>query len=378
MRDKYIIEDFKHSTGVHCESSSLRDMFEYYNFPMTEAMAFGLDGTLGFGFFDGTLNFTGGDNTDFPLFVGGKQDTINPNSLACRLLGINLRKQSFTSSEKAWEEAKKLILQDIPLMLQVDLAYLDYMELKENIHFGGHFITLRGFDETKGIVYVGDTYFEGFQAISLEKLKRARSSEYGPSFLHPKNAQYSMLPRPDGKHPPLSAGVKLAIQKVVNHMLRPSMSNNGLQGLKNFAENILTWNEIFNKIITNPFNHKECLLAGLNFELIYGYIEEWGTGGALFRNLYKSFLKEIIETPIFTQGPKSWTKEEIQIIEKCIPIISDSAQKWTEFANILKKAAEDFKDDCLKKVDLSELSKKIKKIRIVEEELFNNLLEIKI
>ncbi len=378
MKDKYIIEDFKHSVGVHCESSSLRDMFEFYGFPMTEAMAFGLDGTLGFGFFDGISNFRGGDTTDLPLFVGGKQDSINPNSLACRLLGITLRKQSFTSSEKAWEEAKKLILQDIPLMLQVDLAYLDYMELKENIHFGGHFITLGGFDETQGIAYVGDSDFKGFQAIPLENLKKARSSEYGTSFLHPKNAQYSMQPRLDGKHPPFSAGVKLAIQKVVNHMLRPSMSNNGLQGLKNFAEKILTWNETFNKIIKNPYNHKEYLLAGLNFELIYGYIEEWGTGGALFRNLYKSFLEEIIKTPTFTQGPKSWTKEEIQIIENCIPMISDSAQKWTEFANTLKKAAENFKDDCLKMVDLSELSKEINKICIVEEKLFHNLLEIKI
>jgi len=378
MNNKYIIKDFKHSVGVHCESSSLRDMFEFYGFPMTEAMAFGLDGTMGFGFFDSSANFMGGDNTDLPLFVGGKQDSINPNSLACRLLGITLRKQSFTSSEKAWEEAKKLILHDIPVMLQVDLAYLDYMELKENIHFGGHFITLGGFNETKGIAYVGDSDFEGFQAVPLEKLKQARSSEHGPSFLHPKNAQYSMLPRPDGKHPPLAAGVKLAIQKVVNHMLRPSMSNNGLQGLKNFAENILTWNEAFNKIIRNPYNQKKCLLAGLNFELIYGYIEEWGTGGALFRNIYKSFLEEITETPKFTQGPRPWTREEIQIIEKCIPIISDSAQKWTEFANILKKAAEDFKDDCLEKIDLSEISKKLNKIRILEGELFHNLLKIKI
>jgi hypothetical protein len=378
MKEKYIIEDFKHKVGVHCESSSLRDMFEFYGFPMTEAMVFALDGTLGFGFFDGMSNFRGDNTTDLPLFVGGKQDTINPNSLACRLLGITLRKQSFTSSQKAWEEVKKLIAQNIPVMLQVDLAYLDYMELKENIHFGGHFITLGGYDETKGIAYVGDTDFGGFQAVPLEKLNQARSSEYGPTFLQPKNAQYSMLPRPDGKHPPLTAGVKLAIQKAVNHMLRPSMSNNGLQGLKNFAGNILTWNESLNKNIKNPYNQKDYSLARLNFELIYGYIEKWGTGGALFRNLYRSFLEEIIENSSFMQGPNAWTKEEMQIIENCIPMINDSAQKWTEFAFTLKKAAENFKKDCLKMVDLSELSKKIDIIRIVEEKLFHSLLAIKI
>ena len=378
MSEKYIIKDFQHQVGVHCESSSMRDVFEFYGFPMTEAMAFGLDGTLGFGFFDGSANFTGAEGDNLPIFIGGKQDTINPNSLACRLLGITLRKQSFTSADKAWEESKKLLLQDIPLMIQADLYYLDYMDFEESIHFGGHFITLAGYDESKGIAYIGDTEYEDFQEVSLENLKKARSSEYGSSFLHPKNAQYSMSRRPDGKHPPLAAGVKLAIQKVVNHILRPSMSNSGLQGLTNFAKSILTWDESFNKIVKSPYDQKDYSLARLNFELIPGYIDEWGTGGASFRNLYKSFLEEISTTPICKEGSKAWTNEEIEIIEECIPIITQSAAKWTEFANILKHTVENYKNDCLKHVNLQELSDLILSIRNLEEELFRNLLEIKI
>ncbi|TFF87204.1 MAG: hypothetical protein EU550_03710, partial [Promethearchaeota archaeon] len=126
MFKKYIVKGFTHKPGVHCESSAIRDMFEFYGFPMSEARVFGLDATMGFGFFDYSESFTGGDLAGLPLFVGGKQDSINPKSLACRLLGIELSKQSFTSAEKAWEVSKKQIDRDTPLMLQVDLGYLDY------------------------------------------------------------------------------------------------------------------------------------------------------------------------------------------------------------------------------------------------------------
>lgn len=103
-----MVNNFIHKVGQHCESSAMRDLFEFHGFPMSEAMAFGLDGTLGFGFFDTTSNVSFIPESDIPFFLGGKQGTIEPNSLACRLLGITLRKQSFTSADKAWEESKKI------------------------------------------------------------------------------------------------------------------------------------------------------------------------------------------------------------------------------------------------------------------------------
>lgn len=383
MKEAYLIPNFAHRTGFHCESSSMRDVFEYYGFPMSEEIVFGLDGTMGFGFFDFSDRFTGGDLSELPLFVGGKQDTITPKSLACRLLGIRLLKQSFSSAEKAWQTSKELILNDIPLMLQVDLGYFDYLQgeniqEEDRIHFGGHIVTLAGFDKTKGIAYIGDSSYKGFQEVPIESLKQARSSIHGPTFLQPNNAQFSMEPRADGKHPPLAAGLKLAIKKVVDNMLRPSMNNNGIQGLKNFSENILNWDEKLNETVKNSVSGKEMSLARYTFEIIHGYIEEWGTGGALFRNLYKSFLEELLKTPEIKQGPKAWKEEELRIIETCLPLINDSATRWTEFANTLKEAAQIHKENCVKHVSLPELSGKINKISLIEEELFSNLLKIKL
>jgi hypothetical protein len=344
---------------------------------MSEAMAFGLDATMGFGFFDTTNSVSFIPESDVPFFLGGKQGTIEPNSLACRLLGITLRKQSFTSADKAWEESKKLINQDIPLILQIDLGYLPYFEGEGEIHFGGHAITLAGYDEEKGIAYVGDTEFNGFQEITIKKLKEGRSSEFGPKFMRPNNTQFSMKRRPDGKHPPLAAGVKVAIQKVANNMLRPSVNSQGIAGLKLFASSIPQWEEKLKGEAKDP-EGKTISRSRLMFELMHGYIETWGTGGASFRKLYKGFLEELLTHPELKEGPKAWTTDEFKILEICIPIIDDSAKNWTSLAETLKDVANEHKDDCLNHVDMNELHNVALDILSKEENLFKNLLKIKI
>lgn len=344
---------------------------------MSEQMVFGLDATLGFGFLDTTSSVSFIPESDVPFFLGGKQGTIEPNSLACRLLGIILRKQSFSSANKAWEESKKLLNQDIPLIIQIDLGYLPYFEQEGNFHFGGHAITLAGYDEEKGIVFVGDSEFEGLKEVTIEQLKRGRSSEYGPKFMHPKNTQFSMQKRADGKHPPLAAGVKLAIQKVVNNMLRPSMNNNGIQGLKLLTRSIPEWKIKLQGETMDPEGNT-ISRARLMFELIHGYIETWGTGGALFRNLYKKYLEELLTHPELKEGSRAWTIDEFKIVEDTIPIIDDSAKNWSLIAETLKYAAYEYKDDCLNHVDLSELHNIALNILSKEEDLFKILSKIKI
>ncbi len=377
LAQKCLVNDFIHRIGYHCESSSMRDMFEFHGFPMSEPMAFGLDATMGFGFFDTTNSVSFIPESDIPFFLGGKQGTIEPNSLACRLLGITLRKQSFSSANKAWEESKKMLNQNIPLILKVDLGYLPYFEKEGEIHFGGHAITLAGYDDEKGITFVGDSEFEGFQEVPIEKLKDARSSEYGPKFMRPGNAQFSMVRRHGGKHPPLAAGVKVAIQKVVDNMLRPSVHNNGVQGLKLFATSIPQWNKKLRGIAKDP-QGKSISRAKLMFELIHGYIETWGTGGSSFRNLYRQFLEELLNHPEIKEGPKAWNSEDFGFIKECIPIISKSAHNWTVIADTLKDAAEEYKDDCLDYINLDELQSIALVILNQEEILFKKLSKLKI
>jgi len=377
LTQKHLLNKFVHRVGFHCESSSMRDLFEFYGFPMSEAMAFGLDATMGFGFFDTTNNISFIPESNIPFFLGGKQGTIEPNSLACRLLGITLRKQSFSSETKAWEESKRMLSQNIPLILRVDLGFLPYFEGEGEIHFGGHAITLAGYDENKEIAYIGDSKFEGFQEIPIVMLKKARSSEYGPKFMQPNNTQFSMMRRTDGKHPPLAAGVKVAIQKVVNNMLRPSVNNVGIQGLRLFADSIPLWKDKLSGVEKDP-QGKSISRARLMFELLYGYIETWGTGGGSFRNLYAKFLEELLNHPDVKEGSKAWKSEEFKILEESIPVINESAKNWTLLAESLKNAADIYKDNCLENIDLIKLQEYVLLILTKEEILFNKLLKLKI
>jgi hypothetical protein len=373
---KHLVDEFIHRIGCHCESSAMRDLFEFHGFRMSEPMAFGLDATMGFGFFDTTNSISFIPKSNIPFFLGGKQGTIEPNSLACRLLGITLKKQSFTNAKHAWEESKKMLDQNTPLILRVDLGYLPYFEQEGEIHFGGHAITLAGYDEEKGIAYVGDTEYEGFQDIPIEKLINARSSGHGPKYMHPSNTQFSMIRRVDGKHPPLAAGVKVAIKKVVDNMLRPSINNNGIQGIKLLARSIPDWKAKLQGESKDPKGNK-ISRARLMFELLYGYIETWGTGGALFRNIYIQFLKELLNHKELREGLRAWNNIEFKIIEENLPIISDSAKIWTKFAEILKHSAEEYKAECLNHVDLNNLQNLVLKILLLEEKFFKNLAKIK-
>ncbi|MFX1236243.1 MAG: BtrH N-terminal domain-containing protein [Promethearchaeota archaeon] len=376
----HTIEGFKHKIGKHCESSSMRDIFEFNGFPMTEAMAFGLDASLGFVYFNRTTNPEDmEDMTDnAPFFFGGKQGTIESTSIACRILGLNVRKQSFTNADKAWIETKKLINDEIPLILKVDLAYLPYFRFEGvQVHFGGHAITLAGYDEDKRIALVGESDREGFQEVPIENLKTARSSTYGPKFMRPNNTQFSMSTRQDGKLPPFAAGVKLAIKQCVDNMLRPSLNNFGIQGLKLFARSIPDWKDSLQGQVKDS-NGNLLSIARLMFEFAHGYIETWGTGGALFRNLYKEFLEELLVTPELNEGPKAWNSNDFDYLKKGVSIISESVELWNRISGMLETTVKENRNNCLENMDLLEFQGIIDSIASKEEELFRNLLHIKI
>ena len=68
-----MVNNFIHRIGCHCESSAMRDLFEFNGYTITEAMAFGLDATMGFGFFDTTNLMSFIPESEVQFFLGDKQ-----------------------------------------------------------------------------------------------------------------------------------------------------------------------------------------------------------------------------------------------------------------------------------------------------------------
>lgn len=354
--NQYVIKDFNHILGDHCESGAMRDVLEYIGLPLSEALVFGLDATMGFSFFQGKTQ------NSLPIFVGGKQGTITEKSLACRVLGVKITEEQFQSADRAWERSKQLLVEDNPLLIRIEMAYLPYIEIPEGEFFGGHIMSLVGFDEENAFLYERD--MKDPVKLPIDVLKKARSSTEDHWF-PPRNAHYFLEKRP--KRPPLSAAVKLAIQQTVENMLAASVNSLGLQGMKIFVQSIPSWKEII--------VGKRTLV---NLELLYGYIEEYGTGGALFRNLFGDFLEEIVTHPEITGGARPWRAEEINLVQDQRDLIRQSAQYWTQFAREIKRAVDEGREDCVNHLDLQELENIGWEIYKLEETAFNNLKKIKI
>jgi len=210
-----IVKGFVHRPGFHCGSTSLRDVFEFHGHNFSENMLFGLNCGLGFVYWSMKRSVP-------PIFIGGLGSRGIED--VCRMLGIEWKKKTTTSAKKAWQAVKELIDNDVPVVLQVDMFYLDFWRGKTG-HFGGHAIVLAGYDEEKGEAYVTDVRNEkiekerrehGLFTTSLESLTEARRSKFKP--FPPRNAWVTFaFPK---ELVPLEKAIKTAIETNAERFLK--------------------------------------------------------------------------------------------------------------------------------------------------------------
>jgi len=263
------IMGFIHRPGVHCESSALRDIFEFYGFRFSEPMIFGLGSGLGFVYWHGKQR-------SHP-FVGGRARDLDKN--LCANMGVSVKVNKTVSRMKAYESLEELISRDVPVMIHVDMPQLKYLGLPEQAHFGAHTVVVAGLDEEKCLVYLADTMFNGLQTATLKELEEARASTFKP--FPPENKWFTFeFPQ---KLTQIEVAIRNAINKTTKDMLYPPIRNLGVKGISHFANEIVKWPKLF-----PPENE----LFRQLYEVNYIMMEEDGTGGGLFRNLYSRFLKE--------------------------------------------------------------------------------------
>ena len=351
------MKGFIHRPGVHCESSALRDVFEFHDHKFSEDMIFGLGSGLNFVYWRMKRVIP-------PIFVGGRCKDLVGN--ACQTLGVCVEKKTTSSSRRAWETVRELIDNDVPVMLQVEMSYLDYWRGKVG-PFGGHMVVLVGYDEEKGDAYITDVDDErirkepkdALQITSLQSLTEARGSKLEP--FPPKNAWFVFtFPR---KLRPLDEAIRTAIKSNVEVFLSPPIRNLGIRGIRHFAERIVKWPDIISGLIYEPFRFKaEIPMLRLTLFLTYVFIEEAGTGGGMFRRIYSRFL---------TEASKILDDE---VLEEASKLVMESADRWTEIASLLLSASE-AKPDKIRSV-LSKARPKIMECAEKEEKAFRLLTRV--
>ncbi|MFG3257078.1 BtrH N-terminal domain-containing protein [Streptomyces sp. NPDC048172] len=250
----------------HCETTALGVLLRHEGLELSEPMLFGLGAGLSFVYWDSK-------NMDFP-FLGGRVRPFElTRNLAARL-GLDLQVKETGSARRAWENVAAPLGAGRPVGLQLDSYHLDHFATK--VHFGGHVVAMYGYDDRDA--HLVDTEQQGGAvATSLASLARARAAR-GP--MTARHRSFT-LTAPNG--PPLPREHLVpAITACADAFLHPPIANLGHRGIAKAARLVPTW------LSRTDDPRRDLPRAAF-------LMERGGTGGALFRNLYRDFLAESLE-----------------------------------------------------------------------------------
>lgn len=298
------VENLKAFDGQHCETTATGTLLRQLGIELSEPMLFGLGQGLGFIFWNMKT-------MDFP-FIGGriKPDLLTEN--IARNLNLELIVKETSSTQKAWDNVKKLIDNGQVVGLKLDCFHLEYFS--RPFHFAGHYTALYGYDNDDA--FLVDTKQQGgLVKTSLKSLALARA-EKGP--MSSKNLYYTL--HKTDKEYDLKTAIITAIKNNATEYIHPPITNIGYKGIYKTSSEIVKWFKT-SKDVENDFKTSAMLM------------EKAGTGGALFRNLYRDFLKE------------SYDLLKLNKLKEGHEAFLEIAELWTSVSQLFEKVGEikDFK-----------------------------------
>ncbi|WP_081236437.1 BtrH N-terminal domain-containing protein [Streptomyces viridosporus] len=294
-----MVEDIDVRSMQHCETTALGVLLRHEGIDLSEPMLFGLGSGLSFIYWDSKA-------MGFP-FLGGRVKPFELTRNLAAALGLELLIRETTSPRKAWQNVAVPLDAGRPVGLQLDSYHLDYFSTK--VHFGGHVVAMYGYDEQNA--YLVDTAPQGGAvSTSLAGLARARA-EHGP--MTAKHRSFTIT-APSSPTPPPNRIIP-AIKTCADAFLNPPIANLGHRGIEKTAEQVPKW-------LQRSSSPQDDLPRAAVL------MERAGTGGALFRNLYRDFLAEcaqLIDSNHLRTGHTLYT---------------EAATLWTQVAALIATAGE--------------------------------------
>lgn len=307
MRDKVKIESFNHEKGINCESNTMCDLLKFHGLDLSEPMIIGL--CEGYSFVYLNLKALG-----FP-FVGGRTkdgwlDKFTENT------NIEFNKRTTTSDRKARNNLFKPLERGLPVGVGVDYYYMDYIPKEERVHFVGHTISVCGYDEE--YVYVGERDYSNIQKLSRKSLKKARTAKvHGMG-----GADNLTFTVEEINNFDFERVLPRVIKRMATSFMTPSFKGEGYKGIYKLSSEIQkTWPKIAEN---NEFKGQE--FKGWNY--VANMWDKWGTGGAIFRNPLRDFLKESLDYIKYLE------------IEQAYEIYCDVVERYNQMTKIMRELDE--------------------------------------
>lgn len=344
---KKVINEFKTSGGKHCITTALKQVFEYYKYPLTEEMIFGIGSGLSFVYI----------NLDKSPMVSGRTKPFEFEKKLGERLNIEIKCKSSSKYKTAFDKTLKLLDDNKPVLVYADMPYLDYLNLGEDRHFGGHAVVIFGYDNETEKFYISDRdnsdntirtpngyISKDYHLVDYKQVEMARSSNHRP---FPANNKYLDIKFNDYKQV-TSSIIFSAIKETCDNMLNAPAQLLGLNGINKFSKEILKWSK---------FNEEKLKIAGItNYFMINA---DGGTGGGIFRKMYGDFL---------IQASKIVSCEEMEQLGIEYITISN---KWDKVGNLMWRLSETTDRQLLQ-----EMSDIIKEIHTNETHVLTKLQEI--
>lgn len=311
-----IIKDYSPFIGQHCETNATGNLLKHAGLELSEPMLYGLGEGLAFGI----LVFK---NMPAP-FLGGRPRGEEITKNLANNLGFNLEYRTTRSKKRAWENITSFVDAGQPVGVKLDAYFLDY--LTSPIHFAGHYLAVYGYDDEK--VFIIDTDQQG----SVVTNKRDKFEE-GRLWQGPMASNALTWTITLGGEIDWPAVLRKAIVNNATAFLNPPISNFGAKGIRKTAKLVPTWLDM---VKNAPRELKQLGMI----------MERGGTGGALFRNMYRDFLTEAdgyLNSPairaahdIFAEAAPLWT----QVSQKFTHAGDEGSKRLQEAAKLLLRLAD--------------------------------------
>lgn len=308
-----IIDGVATSGGVHCETTALGVLLGHGGLELSESLLFGLGAGLSFVYWDS-------QRQDVP-FLGGRVKPFElTRNLAARL-SLKLRVAETTSARKAWDQVRGLVDDGTLVGLQLDSHDLEYFGSR--VHFAGHVVALYRYDDERA--YLVDTVEQGGAvSTSLTSLARARAAR-GPMSARHRSFTVQVPGAVRGVEDVVPALLP-AIAACAAAFVTPPIANLGNRGIRTAATRVRSW---LNRV-GDPCR---------DLALVATLMERAGTGGALFRNLYRDFLTECLV--LLPAGPAA------DVVAQGRALLAESAVGWTRVAELVGHAGSTGNEDYL-------------------------------
>ena len=286
--------EFQHNQSAHCENGVASNLLNYYGLKLSEPMIFGIGSGLLFFYFP-WLKVNQAPAISYRTMPGHIFSKVS------RRLGFRVKRERFSSPEKAQQVLDEKLKTGFPVGLQVGVYHLTYFPDAYRFHFNAHNLVVYG---KEGDTYlISDPVMKQPTKLSSQELEKVR---FAKGVLSPKGHMYFPTHLP--QHISLEAAIRKGIKETCQKMLAP-VPIVGVKAIRWVSKDILRWYDKRGVKITNHY-----LAQMIRMQ------EEIGTGGGGFRFIYGAFLEEAAEV----------LKDNA--LKECSQEITSIGDLWRDFA----------------------------------------------